>query len=104
MANFFVDTGTPARENNFVLPLVNGEEAWRYVYNHIRNASRSVHLCFWHMESGLELVRNMSDAYAPPSQRRQYTLAAVLNARRRAGVKVRILLWDYPLGLRTLAI
>ena len=102
MPDFFVTTGTPAREQNLVMPLVNGEESWRWIYNHIMAARESIHLCFWAFQSEHELVRNAADMYAPVSRRRAFTIAHLLNERRRAGVRVRILLWDYPLAARNL--
>jgi phosphatidylserine/phosphatidylglycerophosphate/cardiolipin synthase-like enzyme len=102
MPDFFVTTGTPARERNFVMPLVNGEESWRWIYNQINAARESIHLCFWALQSEHALIRTTADQYAPVSDRRRYTLAHLLNERQRAGVRIRILLWDYPLGARSL--
>ena len=98
--DYRVNTGFPARDKNFVLPLVNGEESWQSVYNHLMSAKKSIHLCFWALEGDLELIRNNNEALMEPKRRKKYTLYDLLYKKTRDGVKVRILLWDYPLNAR----
>ena len=78
--NYFVEIGYPAREKNFVLPLINGEEAWQMVYNHLLKAKKSIHLCFWALENDFELVRNKNEILAGPSQREKNTLGSICNS------------------------
>lgn len=96
----FTPTGTPPRENNFIRPLINGEDAWKSIYDQIRAARETIHLCFWAMENDLELIRTVPDQFTGPTRRRENTLYRVLYERKRAGVKIRILLWDYPANAR----
>ncbi len=98
--SYFIQSGYPVREKNFVLPLVNGEEAWKTVNTYLSMAKKTIHLCFWALESDLELIRNSSESLLDPEQRRKYTLYTILYNRVQAGVKVRILLWDYPANAR----
>lgn len=98
--NYFIQTGYPVREKNFVLPLINGEEAWKTIYTYLSNAGKSIHLCFWALESDLELIRNSNEMLLDPDHRRKYTLYDILYSKVQAGVKVRILLWDYPANAR----
>jgi phospholipase D1/2 len=93
---FFVGKGTQAKDKNFVLPLVNGDEAWRYVKNHIVKAEKSIHLCFWMLNGELEMIRDPKDTFKEPSKRSQNTLMHLLKSKQKAGVKIRILLWDIP--------
>ena len=93
---FFVGTGTSAKDKNLVLPLVNGDEAWKFVKNHIAMAKESIHLCFWMLNGNLEMIRDPKDTFDEPSKRNQNTLFYLLNSKRKEGVKVRILLWNIP--------
>ena len=95
--NYFVDSGS-AVGNNIVMPLMNGEEAWGQVYRQINAASKSIHLCFWGLEHGLELIRNSNEILTSPDVRKQNSLYGILQQKKRAGVKIRILLWEYPLN------
>ncbi len=90
---FFVKSGYPVRENNFVQPFVAPDEAWRSIYNHIQKAEESIHLSFWSFNSLLEMIRNDSDKFKPESSRKKYRIFNVLDAKAKQGVKVRILLW-----------
>jgi hypothetical protein len=65
--DFIVNVGYPARDKNFVLPLINGEDAWRMAFNHIKNAQKSVHLCYWAMEADMALIRNGNEVFADPA-------------------------------------
>ena len=94
--DYSVNIGYPARDKNSVLPLINGEEAWGTILKHIKNAEKSIHLCFWAMEGSLELTRNSNEVFTEPNQRDKYILFNVLAASKRKGVKIRILLWDAP--------
>lgn len=93
---FFVGTGTSAKDNNLVLPLVNGCEAWKFVKNQVARAQKSIHLCFWMLSGDLEMIRDPKDTFTEPSKRSQDTLLYLLSAKHNGGVKVRILLWDIP--------
>ena len=70
------------------------------VFNHITNAQQSVHLCYWAMEADMALIRNGNEVFADPARRDQYTIYNLLYQKTKQGVKVRILLWDYPLSAR----
>lgn len=98
--DYSVNIGYPARDRNFVLPLINGEDAWRMVFNHIKNAEKTIHLCYWAMEADMELIRNSNEVFAEPERRNQYTIYNLLYKKTKQGVKVKILLWDYPLNAR----
>jgi len=88
--------GYPVREKNSVLPLINGEEAWRMVYDHIVRAKKTIHLCFWMMDDDLEMIRDEDEVFGSPEIRSRYTLYWVLNEKSVADrVEVRILLWDF---------
>ena len=102
MANkdYGINIGYPIRDKNFVLPLINGEEAWRTVFNHIKNAEKSIHMCFWALEGNMELIRNKNEVLSDPGRRKKNTLYNILYEKARAGVKVRILLWNYPVNAR----
>ena len=93
--NFFVNSGS-AVSNNFVLPLMNGEDAWRQVYNQMNAAKHSINLCFWGFESNHQLIRNQNEILLGPSKRSQYTMYALLQKKKKEGVRIRILLWELP--------
>ena len=95
--DFFVNIGTSRKAKNVVYPLVNGEEAWFFVKGQLALAKKSIHLCFWMLESNLELIRDPKDTFKEPRNRTQNTLYHILNKKAKEdGVKVRILLWDIP--------
>ncbi len=85
-----------AISNNFVLPLMNGEKAWRQAYLQMDAAKKSIDLCFWGFESDHQLVRNQNEALLGPSKRNKYTMYQLLQKKKKAGVKIRILLWELP--------
>ncbi len=95
--DFFVATGTPPRNKNFILPLVGGEVAWETVKTYMEQARSSIHMCFWALESDHELVRKDTDIFTNPEKREPNCLLSVLGRLRRAGVKIRILLWNWKL-------
>lgn len=94
--DFSVSVGYPARDKNFVLPLINGEEAWRTISDHIDKAQKTIYMCFWAMEGTLELIRKSSEVFNEPRLRDKYILFNALAAAKTRGVTVRILLWDAP--------
>jgi hypothetical protein len=85
--NYFIESGYPVRENNFVLPLINGEEAWKSVNTYLSNSKKSIHMCFWALESDHELLRNNQEILSDPEQRRKYF--TISSQQSKAGVKVR---------------
>lgn len=99
-ATFFITGEYPVRNDTQVSLLINGEEAWAEVNTQIQNARESIHLCFWAMQSEMELIRNPATAISDPSSRVANIIYRVLIAKKDAGVRVRILLWDYPLQAR----
>lgn len=52
MANkdYGINIGYPIRDKNFVLPLINGEEAWRTVFNHIKTLKNLSICVFGHLK------------------------------------------------------
>jgi phosphatidylserine/phosphatidylglycerophosphate/cardiolipin synthase-like enzyme len=94
--DFFVNIGTSRKAKNCVYPLVNGEEAWIFIKGQLALAKKSIHLCFWVLESDLELIREPKDTFKEPRKRNKYTLYYILNTKAKDGVKVRILLWQIP--------
>ncbi|QQS51807.1 MAG: hypothetical protein IPM71_03535 [Bacteroidota bacterium] len=98
--NFFVTSEYPVRTNTQATLLINGEEAWAEVRTQIANAQESIHLCFWAMQNDIELTRNLATAISNPADRLSNTIYTLIRTKFRAGVKVRILLWDYPFNAR----
>jgi phosphatidylserine/phosphatidylglycerophosphate/cardiolipin synthase-like enzyme len=96
MNNSFSRVGYPPRKNNLILPLVDGEKAWKQMEIQMKNAKKSIHLCFWMLSSELEILRYPKDTFKDPTARQAYTLGTLLFAKQRTGVKVRILLYEWP--------
>lgn len=92
--DWFVPGSTPRRDNNQIVPLVDGEEAWARVAAALRAARETIHMTWWMMSSEMELVRPIDKIFTSPAERESETILGVLMDRRNAGVEVRILLWQ----------
>ncbi len=55
---WFSAQGRPARRNNAVSLMLDGQEAWGAVHRELRGAKSSVQVATWWWESSFELVRN----------------------------------------------
>jgi phosphatidylserine/phosphatidylglycerophosphate/cardiolipin synthase-like enzyme len=97
--NWFTSIGTPPRPGNFVVPLVDGEEAWRTVFGHLRTAKKSIHMTFWMLHLDHELRRSVGNTFKQPSERYEDTLRKILLDKHNEGVAVRILLWELPINV-----
>jgi phosphatidylserine/phosphatidylglycerophosphate/cardiolipin synthase-like enzyme len=98
MKDSFARIGTPARNTNLILPLFDGEKAWKQMKIQMRGAKKSIHLCFWMLSSDLEMLRKAQDTFKSIKHRQANTLGTLLFAKQRAGVKVRVLLWEPSVG------
>lgn len=95
MATWFISTGTPARDGT-VVPLVDGEEAWKDILAAINGAKETINMAFWMMHLDTELDRPGSLTFKDPSDREHNTLNSILLKKIEQGVKVRVLLWILP--------
>jgi phosphatidylserine/phosphatidylglycerophosphate/cardiolipin synthase-like enzyme len=93
MKDSFARVGSPVRKQNFIMPLIDGEQAWKQMMDQMNAAKKSIHLCFWMLSSDLEMLRLPKDTFKDRKQRLAHTLGEVLYARKRDGVKIRVLLW-----------
>lgn len=64
----------------------------------MENASESIHMTFWAMDSDSELSRESSDTFLEPNKREQNCLLNLLLKKRNQKVKIRILLWNWKLA------
>ncbi len=94
--DWFIRTGTPKRDGNKVVTLVDGEEAWLDVLAALNAAKETIHIALWMMHLDHELDRPASLEFKDPADRESRTLHSVLLAARERGVKIRILLWVLP--------
>ncbi len=92
---WFTHVGYPPTLGNKVDVLVDGEEAWASVAEALRGARASIHLTTWIYQPTTELTR--PDPLTEPEQRAGLTAQRVLEERAKAGVIVRLLLWDAPI-------
>ncbi len=97
-ANFFLSSEYAVGTNTQATLLINGEDAWAEVGTQIASAQESIHLCFWAMQNDLELTKSLATTMSNPVDRLPNTIYTLLRRKFRAGVKVRILLWDYTLN------
>ena len=96
MNDWFTGIGTPARNNNSVLPLVDGEKAWNLISSHLENAKKTIHMCFWMTELDLEMRRPVDKTFKDPQDRMSDTLKVILFKKQREGVSIRVLMWEPP--------
>jgi phosphatidylserine/phosphatidylglycerophosphate/cardiolipin synthase-like enzyme len=90
---WYIGTGTPARDGNVIVPLVDGEEAWLDILAALRGARDTIHLMFWMMHLDHELDRPAALEFQNPADREKNTLHTVLLDAQRRGVTIRIILW-----------
>lgn len=97
--NWFTHIGTPQRGPNRILPLIDGENAWRQVAHDLNNAQKYIHICMWWFEAETELIRKPGKTFTEPLERAKEQIFHILTSKASRGVTVRLLLWDFP-GLR----
>lgn len=90
---FFVPEGSPVTDN-FVTPLSQGEEAWGAVKANLIDARQTIELCFWAIDSKLELERPLKYAISNPDYRKSETLLSILEQKAKENVIIRILIWS----------
>jgi phosphatidylserine/phosphatidylglycerophosphate/cardiolipin synthase-like enzyme len=90
---WYISTGTAARDGNSIVPLVDGEETWLDIVAALRGARRTIHLMFWMLHLDHELERPAALEFTDRADREKNTLHSVLLDAQRRGVIVRILLW-----------
>lgn len=90
---WFINSGSPARGSNVIVPLIDGEKAWIDILGAIRASKECIHMAFWMMNLDHELDRPARLEFAEPADRNGNTLHALLLEKAQMGVKVRILLW-----------
>jgi phosphatidylserine/phosphatidylglycerophosphate/cardiolipin synthase-like enzyme len=79
------------------LPLPHGDTAFAELFDALQAAKDEIFLVTWYLEPDMELKRHGWDGSV--ASRKKYRLEDVLVAKARAGVTVRILVWDF-LNLR----
>ena len=80
--NYMVPTGGKVGYNNVKI-FINGEDAWAHVHQSILGAKKSIHLCFWMLDSNLELTRNLSSSLLDPPMRKHNTLIEILKKKKK---------------------
>jgi phosphatidylserine/phosphatidylglycerophosphate/cardiolipin synthase-like enzyme len=90
---WYITSGSAAREGNVIVPLVDGEETWLDILAVIKSAKETIHMTFWMMHLDHELDRPASLEFSDPAQRYKNTLHSLLLEKKRQGVTIRILLW-----------
>lgn len=90
---WYINSGTAARDGNVIVPLVDGEEAWLDILAAIRSAKETIHMTFWMLHLDHELDRPASLEFKDPSERYKNTLHSLLLEKKQKGVTIRILLW-----------
>src|ERR1043166_1431905 len=90
---WYISSGSPARDGNLIQPLVDGEETWLDILPVIKDAKETIHMAFWMMHLDHELDRPTSLEFREPPDRYKNTLQAVLLAKQQVGVTIRVLLW-----------
>ena len=83
----------PPRAGNKVEVLVDGEQGWGRVAEDIEAAKDSIHIATWMCRPDIEMRRPEALAMAEPAERSHHRLGEMLEARAKAGAKVRLLIW-----------
>jgi phosphatidylserine/phosphatidylglycerophosphate/cardiolipin synthase-like enzyme len=97
--DWFTSIGTPTRESNRILPLIDGETTWRQVTHDLNSAQKYIHICMWALLSfqiETELIRKAEKTFTEPSERSGDTLFYILTSKAARGVTVRLLIWSLP--------
>jgi phosphatidylserine/phosphatidylglycerophosphate/cardiolipin synthase-like enzyme len=79
----------PVTHNNQLELFICGEEGFSDIADQIRNAKKSIDICCWGFDPGMELVRGLASTTWPRGE----TYGDLLNEKRKRGVKIRILVW-----------
>ena len=90
---WYISSGTASRDNNAIVPLVDGEETWLDILAALRGARETIHLMFWMLHLDHELDRPASLEFKDPGDRDKHTLQTILLDQQKRGVTIRILLW-----------
>lgn len=77
---------------NRVTPLAHGDVSFAALKTALERAQDEIYIVSWWIEPGLELDR--SNWRAPKSARQRHELERIILARARAGVRVRIIIWE----------
>lgn len=87
--NWFADHGYPHRSGTRVRPLVMGEEAFAAVARELKGAQKSINMAFWGLDPGMVLIRGTYSNYDARD-----ALGSILIERAKAGVEVKVCVWD----------
>ncbi len=90
---WYITSGSSARDGNVIVPLVDGEVTWLDIFAAIKSARETIHMTFWMMHLDHELDRPASLKFKDPADRYKNTLHALLLEKAQRGVTIRILLW-----------
>lgn len=85
--------GHPITHNNQLQLFICGEEGFRSIAADIQKAKKTIDLCCWGFDPGMELVRDSGSALWP----RGTTYGDLLIDAGKRGVKVRLLVWLAPI-------
>ncbi|MHB1419540.1 MAG: phospholipase D-like domain-containing protein [Bacillota bacterium] len=94
--DWFSDIGYPPRDFNLILPMIDGEEAWKKVAEELRMAKKNIHIATWDFEFESELIRNPELTFKEPEERVDEIILRILTLKAKEGLKVRLLLWNIP--------
>lgn len=86
----------PISHNNKLTFLVGGEEAFADIANSIIQAKKSIDICCWGFDPGMELVRKGGGAWP-----RGVTYGDLLIAAGKRGVRVRLMVWYDSVAVHT---
>ncbi len=85
---------TPPRHGNRLTPLVDGDEAWRAMYEAMEGATESIYLASWFITPQWRMVRPPDDPFEPKDGKGgPQAFLPLITRKAREGVDVRILLW-----------
>lgn len=94
--NWFTEIGYPVRKSNTITPLVDGETTWQLVASELKKARNYIHICTWRIAVESELIRDPQKTFTEPLVRAEETILQILLGKAKEGVKIRLLLWDFP--------
>lgn len=83
---WFASNGSyPRRPNNYILPLVNGQQAFTTVAGAIKKAKKSIDIISWGFDASMRFERPGGDR-----------IGEILKRKGNEGVKVRLVIWRNP--------
>lgn len=98
--NWFTNIGSPKRESNRIIPLIDGDGAWRRVLHDLDGAQKHIHITMWAIKSfaiETELLRKQEKIFTEPWERSKETIYYILCSKAKQGVTIRLLIWSLPL-------